>query len=216
MRVIIIGCGRVGMQLASLLSMGGHDVVIVDRDMRAFEKLGPNFRGQKIVGVGFDREVLKQAQIEQSDALVAMTSSDNTNIVVSLIARREFRVPKIVTRVHEPERAEIYRRFGIPTISATTWAANEVLKMIAHRDLASRLTLGNGEVEILQIDLPPHLAEHSISELTVSGEIMISTIVRQGKALIPFSGSKLHAGDVVYLAVLSSSMEKLKKLLGMM
>lgn len=215
MRVVIIGCGRVGTQLAALLSMGGHDVVIVDRDARAFEKLGPNFRGQKIVGVGFDREALKQAQIERSDALVAMTSSDNTNIVVSLIARREFRVPKIVTRVHEPERAEIYRHFGIPTISATTWAANEVLKMIAHTDLSSRLTFGNGEVEMLQIDLPPHLAEHPISALSVSGEIMISTIVRQGKALIPFSGGKLHAGDVVYLAVLSSSMEKLKKLLGM-
>lgn len=216
MRVVIIGCGRVGMQLTSLLSMGGHDVVIVDREARAFEKLGPNFRGQKIVGVGFDREVLKQAQIKRSDALVAMTSSDNTNIVVSLIARREFRVPKIVTQVHEPERAEIYRRFGIPTISATTWAANEALKMIAHAELSSRLTLGNGEVELLQIDLPPHLAEHPISELSVSGEIMISTIVRQGKALIPFSGGTLHAGDVVYLAVLSSSMDKLKKLLGMM
>jgi len=216
MTVVIVGCGRAGAQLASLLSVGGHKVVVVDRDPRAFEKLSAAFKGTRIVGAGLDREVLQQAAIERADALVSMTNSDNTNIVVALIARREFNVPKIVTRVYEPERAEIYRRFGIPTISATTWAANETLNMLVHADLSSRLSLGNGEVEIIENELPVFLIGRGINELTVPGEIMVTAILRQGKAMIPFPSAKLYEGDTVYFAVLSSAMSKLKKLLGLM
>ncbi len=214
MRIVIVGCGRVGAQLASLLSLENHAVAIVDRDVKAFERLAPNFHGQRITGVGFDREVLRQAGIERADAFVSVTSGDNTNIVAALMARREFHVPNVVTRVFDPQRAEIYRRFGIPTISPTTWAATEIKEMLVHADLSSRLTLGSGEVEIIEIELPPNLVGHAVSELAAPGEIMVITIVRQGKGLIPFPGATFQEGDDVYLAVLSSALGKLKKFLG--
>ncbi len=214
MKVIIVGCGRVGAQLASLLSLEGHDVAIVDREAKAFERLPANFRGRRVTGVGFDREVLRQAGIEHADAFVSVTSGDNTNIVAALMARREFHIPKVVTRVFDPQRAEIYRRFGIPTISPTTWAANEIKDLLVHADLSSRLTLGSGEVQIIQIDLPPMLVGHAVNELATPGEISVITIVRQGKGLIPFPGATFQEGDYVYLAVLGSAMGKLKKLIG--
>ena len=214
MKVIIVGCGRVGAQLASLLSLEGHDVAIVDRETKAFERLPANFRGRRVTGVGFDREVLRQAGIEHADAFVSVTSGDNTNIVAALMARREFHIPKVVTRVFDPQRAEIYRRFGIPTISPTTWAANEIKDLLVHADLSSRLTLGSGEVQIIQIDLPPMLVGHAVNELATPGEISVITIVRQGKGLIPFPGATFQEGDDVYLAVLGSAMGKLKKLIG--
>jgi trk system potassium uptake protein TrkA len=214
MKIVIVGCGRVGAQLASLLSLEGHEIAIVDRDAKAFERLPASFRGQRITGVGFDREVLRQAGIERADAFVSVTSGDNTNIVAALMARREFHVPNVVTRVFDPQRAEIYRRFGIPTISPTTWAATEIKEMLVHADLSSRLTLGSGEVEIIEIELPPTLIGHAVSELAAPGEIMVITIVRQGKGLIPFPGAAFQEGDDVYLAVLSSALGKLKKLLG--
>jgi trk/ktr system potassium uptake protein len=214
MKIVIVGCGRVGAQLASLLALEGHEVSIVDREASAFERLPGNFRGQRIVGVGFDREALRQAGIERADAFASVTSGDNTNIVAALMARREFHVPKVVTRVHDPQRAEIYRRFGIPTISPTSWAASEMKEMLVHSDLSSRLTLGSGEAEIVEIDLPPALAGHAVSELAVPGEIAVITLVRQGKGLIPFPGAAFQAGDVIYLAVLNSAVTKLKKMIG--
>ena len=214
MKIVIVGCGRVGVQLASLLALEGHDVSIVDRDMAAFERLPANFRGQRIKGVGFDREALRQAGIERADAFVSVTSGDNTNIVAALMARREFHVPKVVTRVYDPQRAEIYRRFGIATISTTSWAANELKEILVHGDLSSRLTLGSGEVEIIELDVPPALVGHAVGELTVPGEITVITIVRQGKGLIPFPGATLQEHDEVYVAVLSSAMTKLKKMIG--
>jgi trk system potassium uptake protein TrkA len=205
----------VGAQIASLLSFGGHEVAIVDRNPRAFEMLPHNFQGERILGTGFDRKVLERAGIERADALAAVTSGDNSNIVTALVARREFHVPKVVTRVYDPERAAIYRRLGIPTISATTWAAHEIMTMLVHADLPSRLAIGSGEVQIVEIELPHGLAGHAVSELAVPGEIMVTAIVRQGKGLIPFQGAKFQERDVVCLAVLSSAMSKAKKLLNL-
>lgn len=215
MRVVIIGCGRVGAQLASLLSLEGREVVMVDRNPLAFEMLAPSFRGERITGFGFDRDVLVSAGIERSDALVSVTNNDNVNIVAALVARNEFHVPKVVTRIYDPERAEIYRRFGIPTISSTTWAANEVLMMLVKEDVHERLCLGNGEVHIVEIEAPPSISGRAIGELTVPGEILVTSIVRQGKGMVPFPGTRFQEGDIVYLAVLNSALTKLKRLLGL-
>lgn len=215
MKVIIVGCGNVGTQLASLLSLEGHTIAVVDRDPHSFERLPPSFRGERIVGIGFDREVLRRAGIERADAFASVTGGDNTNIVTAIMALREFHVPKVITRALDPERAEIYRRFGIPTISPTTWAANEIKATLMHADLATRLTLGSGEVEIIELELPPILAGHSVSEFAVPGEILVTGIVRQGKGLVPFPGALLQSGDIVYLASLGSALAKLKKLAGL-
>ncbi|HBZ54348.1 MAG TPA: potassium transporter TrkA [Syntrophobacteraceae bacterium] len=215
MRAIIVGCGRVGAQLASLLSLAGHQVAIVDRNSSAFETLAASFHGERITGDGIDHDVLKQAKIDRADAFASVTNSDNVNIIAALVARDAFKVPHVVTRMYDPERAEIYRRLGIPTISAATWAANEILQMLIHSNLSSRMTLGNGEVQFLETDLPPTLSGRAVNELLVPGEIMVTAIVRHGKALVPYPGSTLHEGDVIYIAALSSAMTKLRKLLDM-
>jgi trk system potassium uptake protein len=214
MKVVIVGCGRVGGGLASLLSSGSYKVVVVDRNPQAFERLPFTLLTECITGNVFDREVLRRAGVEDADALVAVTNDDNTNILAALIGRREFSVPRVIARVYDPERAEVYRGFGIPTISTTVWATNEIVKMLAHGDLTSQISIGNGEVDIFEVELPIALTGHSVNDLTVPGEIAVTTIVRQGKALIPFPGSLFQEGDILYLTVLNSSIGKVKHLLG--
>jgi trk system potassium uptake protein TrkA len=117
MKVIIMGCGRVGEQLAGLLAGGGHQVTVIDADQAVLDKLGPDFKARKIRGVGFDRDVLIDAGIEEADAFVATSRSDNANTISARIARNIFHVPRVIARMYDPRRAEIYRRLGLTTIS---------------------------------------------------------------------------------------------------
>jgi len=214
MRIVIVGCGRVGSQLATSLSIEGHEVSIIDKDPSAFRRLGRAFRGRAIQGVGFDRDILVEAGIERADAFTAVTNGDNTNIVSSLIARDIFHVPHVVTRIADPLRADIYRRFGIPTISPTTWGANEIREILLHFGLASRFTFGNGEVEMVEIRVTPHLEGHRVVELTSPPEFQVVSIVRLGSAFIPTSGTELKKDDLVYIAVSAGAMAKLEEMTG--
>ncbi|MEE8638500.1 MAG: TrkA family potassium uptake protein [Candidatus Margulisiibacteriota bacterium] len=123
MHIIIVGCGRVGSQLAQILSSEGHNVVIIDKNPTAFKRLGPDFNGITISGVGFDPEILKRAGVERADALAAVTNGDNSNIMVSQIAKKIYNVPRVITRIYDPLRADIYKKFGLNTIGTTTIVA---------------------------------------------------------------------------------------------
>ena len=123
MHIIIVGCGRVGSQLAQILSPEGHNVVIIDKNPGAFKRLGPDFNGITICGIGFDPEILKRAGIERADALAAVTNGDNSNIMVSQIAKKMYNVPRVITRIYDPLRADIYKKFGLNTIGTTTIVA---------------------------------------------------------------------------------------------
>src|SRR5512135_1942957 len=135
MRAIIMGCGRIGSQLSELLSAQGHDVVVIDHDANAAGRLSPRFKGRVIQGVGFDRDVLLRAGVEQADAFVSASSSDNANIVAARIARNIFRVPRVVARLYDPLRAEVYQRLGLTTISSTTWGAERIFQVLTHTDI---------------------------------------------------------------------------------
>src|SRR5665647_295064 len=113
MKIIIAGCGRVGATIATKLSLEGHEISIIDKNTEAFESLGKNFKGQTIKGMAFDGDALKKAGIERADAFLSVTSGDNSNVVSATIAKDVYRVPKIVARIYDPRRAEIYRKFGI-------------------------------------------------------------------------------------------------------
>jgi len=215
MKVIIMGCGRVGEQLARLLVDEGHQVAVIDYDERALARLGPNFKGQKINGVGFDQEVLKKAGIEQADAFAATSSSDNANIVAARIAHNIFHVPRVVARLFDPQRAEIYRRLGMLTISSTTWGAERLREMLTSAELDPIISFGSGEVSLVNIELPAHLVGRMVKDLTVSGEIIIIAITRQGAAFIPTLGSQFKEGDVVHAAILASALGRIKALLGL-
>src|SRR5690349_3535005 len=146
MRLIIIGCGRMGAGLAQTLGQHGHKVTVVDADPAAFEQLGPAFTGQTVVGVGFDREVLLQAGIERADGLAAVTASDEANVVAARLARLMFRVPRVVARLYDPRKAEIYRRLDIQTISTTTWGIHRIAELLGYSQLDAIVSLGSGAV----------------------------------------------------------------------
>lgn len=213
MKVIIMGCGRVGEQLGRLMVDEGHEVAVIDSDPSALARLGLDFKGRRIRGVGFDRSTLLEAGIERADAFAATSSSDNANIVAARIARNIFRVPRVVARLYDPRRAEIYRRLGLLTISSTTWAAERIRELILHAELDPRFTFGHGEVCVVSIETPPQLIGRMVKDLIVPGEINVAAITRQGQAFIPLSGTEFHDGDVIHLLVLSTAMDRFKALL---
>ncbi len=214
MRIVVIGCGRVGGGLAATLVDRGHAVTVVDSDPAAFHRLGTGFKGQTVAGVGFDRDVLIQAGIERADGLAAVTGSDEANVVIVQAARQVFRVPRVVARVYEPRKAEIYQRLGIPTLSPVEWAINRLAELLCYSWLDTVLSLGQGEVDLVQEEVPALLVGRTVNELTVPGEIQVAAISRGGKAFLPTQGTKFQAGDVVHLVLLASSADRLKALLG--
>jgi trk system potassium uptake protein len=215
MKIIIMGCGRVGEQAARFLSEEGHNVTIIDQDEIALGRLGGNFKGSKIKGVGFDRQILINAGIEHADAFAATSSSDNANIVAARIARIVFHVPIVITRLYDPRRAEIYRRLGLITISSTTWGAERICELISHADFDPVFSFGSGEVNLVAVELPPQLVGRQVRDLTVPGEIIVVNITRQGKALLPLSGTEFREDDLLHLAVAAQAMDRLKSMLGM-
>jgi trk system potassium uptake protein len=215
MNVIIMGCGRVGEQLSYLLSDEGHQVTVIDMDLLALDRLGPNFKGRKVNGIGFDQDILISAGIESADAFAATSSSDNANIVAARIARNHFRVPRVVARLYDPRRAEIYQRLGLLTISSTTWGAERIRELLTHSDLDPILTFGSGEVCLLTFDVPYPLIGKMVKHLAVPGESQVMVITRQGHAFIPIGGTELQQDDLLHLAVLATGMERVKKFLGL-
>lgn len=214
MKIIVMGCGRVGEQVALLMAEEGHDVVVIDYDASALARLGSNFRGRTIKGVGFDREVLIQAGIEDADAFAAASSSDTANIVAARIARNVFHVPRVVARLFDPRMADIYRRLGLQTISSTNWGANRIRELLMHSEFDPVLTFGNGEVSLLTIEIPPHFTGKQVKNLNISGEISVIALTRENQAFIPLTGTEMRPGDILHLAVMASSMDRLKNLLG--
>jgi trk system potassium uptake protein TrkA len=209
MKVIIVGCGRLGVQLAHLLDSGGNDVTVIDKNKDAFYKLGPSYKGKTVEGIGFDKNILIKAGVETADALAAVTNGDNTNIVTVIVARKMFRVPSIVVRIYDPIRAEIYRKMGIPVVSPTTWGANKVMELLSHKDFYSLFSFGSGEVEIIEIDVPITLEGRSLIDISIDFEVLPVCIVRDNVAMVASRNSILKKGDKLYLSVTSLGKNKL-------
>jgi trk system potassium uptake protein len=214
MKTIIMGCGRVGAVVARRLDEQGHEVSVIDHKETARDLLGPNFRGSFIEGIGFDRQVLLQAGIEQAAAFAATSSSDNANIVAARIARSIYGVPRVVARLYDPRRAEIYQRLGLVTISSTSWGAQRIFELLSYSHLDPLMTFGHGEVAILAADAPPSWVGRQVSQLSIPGEISVVAITRQGEATVPLLGTVIQQGDVVHCAVHSGAMGRFEALLG--
>jgi len=215
MKVIIVGCGRVGEQLARFMANEGHKVTIIDFDAKALERLGPDFKGEKIKGVGFDRQVLIKAGIENAHAFAATSASDNVNIIAARIAKNIFHVPHVVARLYDPRRAEIYHRLGLLTISSTTWGAERIRELLTQSELDALMTFGSGEVSMLGSEAPPSLSGRMVKDIRIPAEVEVVAISRDGHAFIPGGGSTFKTGDIIYIAVLASSMERVKMMLGL-
>ena len=212
MNFIIVGCGRMGSGLAQMLGQRGHGVTVIDRDAAALEGLEPSFKGRRVVGIGVDRNVLEEAGIARADGLAAVTNSDETNIVIARVAKGIFRVPRVVARVYDPRKAEVYRRLGLETISTTIWGVGRIAELLTYSALNVRESLGE-EVDLVEAEVPARLEGRRVGELNVPGEVQVITLARNGQTLVPLAGSALHAGDYLRLVVLTPSADRLKVLL---
>jgi trk system potassium uptake protein TrkA len=211
-KVIIGGCGRVGAMLATKLSAEGHNVVVIDKDPISFARLGKSFSGLTLRGMVFDKGVLDKAGADRTDAYIAVTSGDNSNVVSATIAREIYRIPKVVARIFDPRRAEIYRRLGIQTVSSVAWATNEIVALVMFQHLVRDVSMGGGEVQLVKVSIPPRLAGRTVNDLSSPGEILPVAIVRAGASFIPTSHEVLHDGDVLEAAVLTVAMNRFESM----
>jgi trk system potassium uptake protein TrkA len=214
MKILIIGCGRVGSGLALNLGRQGQMVTVIDHDATALERLGGTFTGQVVLGSAFDREALAQAGIERADGLATVTGSDEVNFVIARAAKQIFRVPRVVARLYDPRKADIYRRLGLQTINPITWGIHRIAELLSFSHLDAIVSLGSGEIDIVETELPPLLVGRTVNELTLAGEIQVAAISRGGRTFLPTLGTVFQEGDMVHLVVLAASLARLKKLLG--
>jgi trk/ktr system potassium uptake protein len=212
MKIIIIGCGRVGSGLARMLSNRDHQVTVIDSDPIAFERLGKTFKGKTIVGIGFDRQALLDAGIEKADAFAAVTASDEANAVAARIAKNVFKVPRVAARIYDPRKADIYRRLGMQTISPVALGITRMAELLSFANLAISESVGSGEVQMIDIEIPQMLVGHTVNELTIPREVHVVALTRGGKTFLPLNAATFEAGDIVHLAVLATSQDRLKDL----
>lgn len=212
MKTIIIGCGRVGSELARTLALRGQQVTVIDKDPEAFARLGPGFKGKTVTGLGFERAVLLEAGIEKADALAAVTASDAANVVAARIAKQFFNVPRVAARIYDLRTAEIYQRLGLSVISPVRLGVDHLARILSfsHSDVTH--SLGVGDIKLVDIEAHSFLDGKPVKIITIAGEIRVVAITRNNKTFLPDEQATLHSGDILHLAVLSSSMDRLKSL----
>jgi trk system potassium uptake protein TrkA len=210
MYVIIVGCGRVGSELAKLLSSEGHDVVIIDKNRDSFGRLGGTFNGLVLLGNGFDLSLLKQAGIEKANAFCAVTDGDNTNLISAQVAKKIFKVPKVIARVYDPQRAHIYAALGLDIISGTILFAAMLRDKIIESRFSSYL-IESKELGVIEIEVKNSLIGKTIQEINIPGEFLVVAIRRLVGVIIPESKTALKEKDVLMAVVKVVSLDKIKE-----
>ena len=195
-----MGCGRVGILLTQELVKAGHEVSVIDKDPHAFDRLPPGFEAKTYVGLGFDREVLEEAGIKEADAFVAVSSGDNSNIVSARVALEHYHVPKVIARIYDPRRAEIYERLNIPTVATTKWGVKQIQLMLFHDRQEVRESLGGGDLVRLRVPVPAHLVGKPVSDSTSRARSSWPASRAAAAGSSPRPTARLQEGD--YLAVI--------------
>jgi trk system potassium uptake protein TrkA len=213
MHIVVVGCGTLGAQLAETLARKGTSIAVIDPDPTAFRRLRPRFPGKKIEGLGFDHATLIEAGVQRADALATVTSDDNTNFLVASLAREEFAIPKVVARIIDPVRAEIYQHLGVPVIAPTTWGAMRINELLIEERATTLLTAGNGEVRVIEFQAPHRLVGRMVKDLQAPGEIGVICLIRQGKALVPLMGTTFEENDLIQAVVADYAMPKLENMI---
>ena len=204
-----MGCGRVGSELSLALLEGGHDVTVIDKNPEAFWRYPPGEGARQMVGLGFDRELLEEAGIKDADAFIAVSSGDNSNIVSARVALEHFHVPKVIARIYDPRRAEIYGRLNIPTVATTTWGIKQIQLMLLHDREEIRESLGGGDILRVRVPVPAHLIGKAANTLNVDGKILVAGVSRGGTGCLPTPESTLQAGDYLVVMMVKDGLELL-------
>jgi len=203
--VVIMGCGRVGSSLAIALERLGHDVAVIDKDGQAFRRLGSDFHGEQVVGLGFERNVLVRAGIEHAGAFAAVSSGDNSNIISARVARENFGVEHVVARIYDAKRAAVYERLGIPTVATVPWTTDRFMRMLLPDGVATAWRDPSGTMAILQLPFHEDWVGRRVSELEEATGARAAFIVRFGTGTLPKPQTVVQADDVIYVAAVAGT-----------
>ncbi|HVQ98781.1 MAG TPA: TrkA family potassium uptake protein [Mycobacterium sp.] len=203
MRIVVMGCGRVGSSVADGLFRIGHDVAVIDRDSAAFHRLDPEFGGEHVVGEGFDRDVLLRAGIQTADAFAAVSSGDNSNIISARLARDTFGVQRVVARIYDAKRAAVYERLGIPTIATVPWTTDRMLNALVRETGTTKWRDPTGTVAVAEVQLHEDWVGHRLTDLEHATGARVAFVIRFGTGILPEAKTVIQAGDQVYVAAIS-------------
>ena len=196
-----MGCGRVGSSLARNLERTGHSVSIIDQNPAAFRRLGPEFEGDQVTGIGFDRATLGRAGIDRAGAFAAVSSGDNSNIISARVARETFGVSHVVARIYDPKRAEVYERLGIPTVKTVPWTVHRLLSAILGDKHVEDWRDPSGRVSLVQVPLHEAWVGRKVTALEAATGARVAFVTRFGQGTLPTGSSVLQDGDQVHLLV---------------
>jgi trk system potassium uptake protein TrkA len=212
--VVIMGCGRVGSMLARGLEKRGHTVAIIDQSADAFRRLSPAFTGRTIVGMGFDREILIEAGIEDAEAFAAVSNGDNSNILAARVARETFGIGNVVARIYDPGRAEVYERLGIPTVATVRWTADQVLRRLLPAGSEPQWRDPSGSVRLMEVHVNPDWVGKRVDQIEAAANTRIPFILRIGTGIVPRAGTVFQDGDLLYVAVENDRLAAVEATLG--
>jgi trk system potassium uptake protein TrkA len=198
MNFIVVGCGRVGAELAFRLFKSGHQVVVVDSNRESFNRLDSEFRGRTLEGEALAENILERAGIKEADGLAAVTNSDTLNAVVAHAARTFYSVPNVVARNYDPSLRMVIEAFGLQTVSSTYWGAQRVEELLANPSQKMVYSAGNGEVEIYEVVIPQSWHGRTLGELFGPlKQCYPVALTRAGRSSLPETGAFLQAGDLL-------------------
>ena len=208
-----MGCGRVGSSLAVSLEDKGHDVAVIDQDGAAFRRLGTSFHGRRVEGVGFDRDTLREAGIEQAYAFAAVSSGDNSNILAARVARETFGIENVVARIYDPGRAEVYQRLGIPTVATVRWTANQMLRRLLPKGATPDHQDPSGKVVVAEVPVGEAWVGERISRLEAESGARVAYVTRLGEGLLPEANTVYQDGDLVHILSYEDDLDRVTEVL---
>ena len=205
MHIVIMGCGRVGSTLAHILEESGHSVAVIDRDPDAFRRLGGHFNGRRVTGMGFDRDTLQEAGIEEAGALAAVSSGDNSNVLAARVARETFGVEHVVARIKDPGRAEVYERLGIPTVATVRWTADQIVRRLLPEGSEPLWRDPSGSVRLAEVSLADAWIGERLKHLDETAGARVAFVTRLGRAMLPTPDLVIQDGDRVHMIIAESA-----------
>jgi trk system potassium uptake protein len=210
---VIMGCGRVGSTLALSLERQGHDVAVIDSNSAAFRRLGGSFEGKRVTGLGFDRDTLIEAGIENAYAFAAVSSGDNSNILAARVARETYGVDHVVARIYDPGRAAIYQRLGIPTVGTVRWTSDQMLRRLLPQGSVPEHTDPSGHVVIADVSVNPAWIGHRIIDLESASGARVAYVTRLGDGLLPSAATVYQDGDLIHIVTTATALTTVERTL---
>jgi trk system potassium uptake protein TrkA len=212
--IVIMGCGRVGSSLARGLEKRGHSVAVIDINQDSFRRLGPDFQGKTVKGVGFDRDVLRRAGIEKADGFAAVSSGDNSNILAARVVRETFEVDNVVARIYDQGRAEVYERLGIPSVATVRWAADQILRRLLPSGSEPQWKDASGSVRLIEVHVDAGWVGTKLAVMQRRAHCQLPFLVRFGVGTVPDQDTVFQDGDLLYAAVTNEQVPDVEHIFG--